>query len=615
MTRRALLRRRRPPDPSSLSAHDWIVKTNSGGFTPRDGAMAIFHASKYWLMGGWNPGQFSGGVDTTNQILSSTDATTWTQALAHNASPPTSGAGARWKRRHFGGCLKHTHDSVEYVYVLAGDHLTSTDPDFSGSPSNGYQSDIWRTTDPGGDWTRVATSGSVPFAGRMLIVFGSSPGALWAFGGMKGILNETPSARYNDLFRSLDGGATWTTILANGSASSTRPSGRGIINKMPYWNGRIWLVSGGTYDGPDYPTRDYFREVWSFDPNNPGLGFTKHSKPPFLGTEYNSVEVFDGRLFLFGGYSHGINTRTVWSTADGERWIRHATPPWPHSHADATCVNGSTLLHATGNGDIAAGTMHSHVLVVSSFVAPLLPTPRGIWKMSNAVLSGSNIVRVPDSSVGGSGLELRPNTTGDATYNATDDNFGNKPSAQGDGGHFLHTASPIDGTPANIDLSSCSIFIVAKPDATDGLFYFAYALLTSPTRYVYFASNRTGADDHETTLAMDVLRGGVNTTGSQAGLVDVEDVAHIYMLHYDGTAAGSGIWIDGAKTLVDTGSLTGNAGTGAFSAPLYILSDNGGTGSKGGRVAEIRVYPALTATEQEAVLRELRDAYPYKFPT
>lgn len=499
----------------------WVAKNVTAPWSARDGAMAINFAGKWWLTGGWNGG-IESGVDTTNQVWSSSDLITWNLELAYDAAPPTSGAGARWKRRHWHGLVPHTHAGTPYVYVLGGDHESVGDGDFSGS--GGYQADIWRSADML-TWTRVMASGSAPWAPRMLQAWGSGGGSLWMFGGMDGLLGEVSTNRYNDLWTSTDGGATWSLV-----SMTNKPTGRGIINKLASWNGRLWLVAGGTYDTTDHPTRDYYREVYSFDPSNTAAGWTKHSTPPWLGTEYNSVEVLNGRLFILGGYSFGINTRTVWSTGDGERWTQHERPPWPRSHADGTTVSGTTLAHVAGNGDIASGVSLSYALEATAVATPTtVPAARAAWSMSSAVLSGSNITSVPDST--GNGHHLVPDTAGDATINASDADYGGAPSANSpDGGHFLHTTDAVD-------LSSYTLFIVLKPAVTDGLYYVCYSLTTGPTRYMYVAGNRAGADDNELTLSADFYRNAISMTGLQSGIVDQEDIRHVYVVHYTGSAA------------------------------------------------------------------------------
>jgi hypothetical protein len=260
--------------------------------------------------------------------------------------------------------LKHRHDGVRYLYIFGGDHLGSGYTEFAGSPSDGYATDVWRSTD-GETWERVCESDNASFAGRMFVVPGSSPGKLWAFGGQNGLLSEDPGdcVIHNDLHVSTDGGETWSIELEDDDASETRPSPRGVINRMPYWKGRLWLVGGGTYDTPAESQRYNFREVWSIDPEDTASGWTKHTNPPWIGAIYASVEVFHDRLWIMGGSCNvgrvgdgDRNTRWVFSSVDGERWRREETPLWPNSHADGTAVSSdeTELARVAGNSSLRA---------------------------------------------------------------------------------------------------------------------------------------------------------------------------------------------------------------------------------------------------------------------
>jgi hypothetical protein len=603
--------------------YEWTLVTDEvTDMNPRDGAGLTYHntTGKYWLIGGWNSANSwpigVGGVESTNEVWSSDDAETWTMELAHVSEPPVSGAGARFKPRHVFGCLTHTVNGTEYIYVLGGDEESAGHDDFSGSPSNGYQTDMWRSAD-GVTWERVLESDECPFAGRTQIVYGSSGSLLWAFGGQNGLLMEDPSTFHNALYSSPDG-ATWTERIADGTPSATLPAPRGSVNRLAYWQGRMWLVGGGTYDTADVTDRNYYREVWSFDPTDPESGWTQHAKPPWPGTMYNNVEVLNNRLWLLAGFSdptdsgpvgEGKNTKTVWSSGDGERWVREETPPWIRSHADATCVHGSTLVHMTGNGDILEGDAGAHVatLVATAVQDPVeLPAAIATWDIADAVVSGSNITSIPDGT--GNGHHLVPTTPGDATYNETDEDFGGGPSAEGDAtnGGFLHTTD-------NVSLAGFTLFIVAKFGTDTGARYLAYSLLISPLAYSY--ADFTKVSSHKYSMSTANLRSGVDTAGGIADpAVEMEDTRHVYRYHFDGTNEGTHVAIDGAIELPGPTPLTGDAGTGAFSRPLYIGSDSSGTFCRAIKFVAGRLYPALTAEQYRQVERDLREAYPYSIP-
>jgi hypothetical protein len=563
-----------------------------------DGGMIAFAFGYYWRFAGAVGAAMVNGI---NSIWRSANGVDWTLYADHDASPPTSGAGARFKRRHWFGCEVVDIDGVVYVYVLGGDASCSDHEEFSGSPSNGYQTDIWRWRGPGYDWERVLESDDAPFAGCMLTVFGQSPGVLWAFGGMDGLLGEESMTIHNWLFKSTDWGFTWNTVQADRAAGATYPSPRGQVNRLAYFLGRMWLVGGGTYDGPGHPDREYFKEVWSFSPATPTV-WTQHSVAPFETTEYNSVEVFDGRLWNLGGYhgeendgDDGFNTNGAWSSVDGERWCREETPLWPPSHADGTCVHGTTLLRVSGNSDCTLVKTTSYALTASDLVEATPDAARANWTAASKTLSGSDVVQLTDTTDNGHHLD----TPGAApAWNETDEDYGGAPSVENAGaGRFLATINAVD-------LSSFVLVMALRPVSTSGFFYYCYAI--SSGNYLYIGGNQTAG---RTALSVAVSRGG-NTMGSNA--LDVgnsPDIPHIVTLIYDGTLLGTRVRIDGAdQQLV----FTGNApGTGAFDAVLNILSANDGTGNKAGSFAAGTIYPPMSLAKVRAAERAMRDAYPY----
>ena len=205
----------------------------------------------------------------------------------------------------------------------------------------------------------------------------------------------------------------------------------------------------------------------------------------------------------------------------------------------------------------------------------------------------------------GNGHHLAAYLSSTPTWNAVDADFGGKPSVQSAGGAFLQTVD-------SLDLSSFTIFLVAKANATPAtLFYLLYAL-ASPS-YVYLAESRSGLPGEQANISYALSRGGT-TMSSAENELDQTDLAHIYVVQYSGAAASSFVRIDGAIVLPDDNALTGNPGTGAFSAPLSFLADNTGAGARAGKMAAARVYPLLTLAQIQAVETELRSLYPYKAP-
>ncbi len=439
----------------------------------------------------------------------------------------------------------------------------------------------------------------------MLNVFGQSPGALWAFGGQDGFLSENPATRHNWLFKSTDWGFTWTTVQADRAASSTYPSVRGQTNRLAYFLGEMWLVAGGSTETLSDPDRHAYREVWSF-PVDGGTVWTQHETPPWEAVEYNTVLVFTGRLWTIGGYfvdevgSSGHNTGNCWSTADGRRWIRHETPLWLASHADGACVNGNVLARVGGNSDYMAPSTAYAFTATTAGPATAIDTPRAAWDAAVKTLSGSNVDRLTDTS--GNEHHLEHLGGGVAPWNATDEDFGDAPSAESTGGALTKFLGTVDA----IDLSAFALTMVVRIDDTAGNFYVCYAIDAPDYFYVYGTFSASG----RLSLQIAISRGGILTAGTAADLFVPGDIAHVLTFIYDGTSAGTKVRVDGA----DMSSLTMNgndAGTGAFDAALHFFSDNTGDAARAATMAAARVY-APDIVQVRAHEPELRDAYPYK---
>src|SRR5689334_20975411 len=59
--------------------YEWVKVTEKAEFAPRDGAGALVHDGKMWLLGGWNPGDKKHFPRIcNNEVWSSTDGARWT---------------------------------------------------------------------------------------------------------------------------------------------------------------------------------------------------------------------------------------------------------------------------------------------------------------------------------------------------------------------------------------------------------------------------------------------------------------------------------------------------------------------------------------------------------
>lgn len=305
----------------------WRPRTRTAPWAPRDGAGLEWHDGALWLLGGWNPALPAewGGAVTTNEVWRSDDlGATWTAVLPHDPAPPDSGPGARWAPRHTAGWLVHPHDGAPQLTVVGGDiyHVSS---------------DTWRSPD-GVTWEQV--SAAAPWHGRVLQIAGSHDGALYVLGGQLDV--EDPDTALRDVWRSDDGGASWTQLADAPWAP------RGMVYDAVSHAGRLWVVGGGTY-AADTADRAFRSDVWAFD----GATWEEVSPDgdaPWSGRQYHAVVSWGGELWVVGGYgADGLNHHDVWRSSDGVTWVEVPRAALLPGHADGVAATPGGLVAGSGN--------------------------------------------------------------------------------------------------------------------------------------------------------------------------------------------------------------------------------------------------------------------------
>lgn len=313
--------------PSQKTTYHWSETTTDAGYAWRDGAALENIGDRLHLIGGWNPFAFTDdpeGINwmTTDEIWTSRDGTLW--SLADRAP---------WEARHSFGHVQHGGR----LYVLGGDALHSH-----------YQPDVWSTSD-GATWSLETER--APWGDRVLHRALAHDGALWVMGGqtMPDLVYETPQpvVFYNDVWRSTNG-QTWTRVLDHAPWAP-----RGACDGNSVFLGRMWMLGGGTYDQVLAPKRRTYADTWS---SKDGVTWTAHADPPWPPREYHAATVYDGRLWVLGGYDPDAdkNLADVWYTADGENWYEQQNAMWPSRHALAVTVTARGLWVTGGDeGDTA----------------------------------------------------------------------------------------------------------------------------------------------------------------------------------------------------------------------------------------------------------------------
>jgi hypothetical protein len=151
------------------------------------------------------------------------------------------------------------------------------------------------------------------------------------------------------------------------------------------FNGRMWLLGGGTYDTVSEPGRRFSNDVWSS-----GDGITwnlEAATTPWDPRSYHDVAVYDERLWVLSGCNFGgstleekmyrtvdqctsernanpadstlkanprsgrpdSNRNDVWWSSDGKEWHEVEGAPWLPRHANSVFVFDDSLWMVSGN--------------------------------------------------------------------------------------------------------------------------------------------------------------------------------------------------------------------------------------------------------------------------
>jgi hypothetical protein len=159
---------------------------------------------------------------------------------------------------------------------------------------------------------------------------GSNPGVV--FNGSLWLVGTNGSgATRDDVWNSTDNGVTWTNVtagLSNGAAFGMR-----FEHQLTVFNGELWVTGG--YNGSTY-----FSDAWH---SSDGVTWTQASTGGYTGREMHAAVVNNGRLYVIGGENrlNGL-LNDVWSTADGVTWQEETANAFfsPRCAVSAVSYNG-----------------------------------------------------------------------------------------------------------------------------------------------------------------------------------------------------------------------------------------------------------------------------------
>lgn len=303
--------------------YTWTHVTDAAAFSKRDGAGAVTYNNRMWILGGWSdPPQGGSGHVGYNDVWNSDNGLEWVQVRPNTPGTPTV-----WDGRHCGGYVVF----YDKMWIVGGDPLLKH-----------FQADVWSSSD-GVQWTQATAN--APWGQRNMHVTMVHDGKIWIMGGqtLPQYVPEVQEAFYNDVWNSSDG-ANWTRVTEHAAWAP-----RGMIQGSVVFQGRMWLLGGGTYDTPAHPTRLFYNEVWS---SSDGIEWRKDADAPWAPRQYHSVAVFDNKMWVLAGANFDtaeMNRNDVWYSPDGVQWTELPNTPWPTRHAGSVFVHDGHLWMVAGS--------------------------------------------------------------------------------------------------------------------------------------------------------------------------------------------------------------------------------------------------------------------------
>lgn len=320
-----------PVIPSNSHAYTTTALTNgvTGLELPMDGAKLRWFKGKYWLIGGWWP-QASWGSGSTNRVLSSLNACDWTLQLAHDANPPVTGAGARFRPRH----NFMDFEAFGRLYIFGGDG-----EDGVPNPSDGWRSGIGDAT----QWERIFQSapwGHLSGDGQIRIsTYDPIRNQVHVLGGARRIDLKALTEHWVGTFNS-DGSA-----IVSWQRRPDMPFARmGVLKALLVEDKLIVITGAAGY--LNYPT--FEATVYAYNLAN-WVWALQGSLPSTANPRYwVAVEYWDGKIWFLTGRSEQSPPReekNCFHSSDmGQSWIEVPNVAWPASHADG-CVATPIGIH------------------------------------------------------------------------------------------------------------------------------------------------------------------------------------------------------------------------------------------------------------------------------
>lgn len=189
-----------------------------------------------------------------------------------------------------------------------------------GSDRTGQFNDVWSSADMS-NWNNNVQNGSTStWSSRNLARSVYLNGRIYLIGGNKGNDNESTPVSYQ--FWSSPDGSKWQKL--DTLPWNSDPYEHTLSKSYITYKGKIWAIGGLNHDPAYCNPFCYKNNVWSYD----GSSWKKEANAPWAGRELTGLTVYNGKIFMIGGYvSPTEATKEVWSF-DGSTWKQETSLPY-----------------------------------------------------------------------------------------------------------------------------------------------------------------------------------------------------------------------------------------------------------------------------------------------
>jgi hypothetical protein len=203
-----------------------------------------------------------------------------------------------------------------------------------GANASAALSDVWRSPDGGASWTQVLADGAGVAGGgywppRTGGCVVSGPGYLALLGGYARAPGAPGAGRYlSDTWTSADG-ATWVNASGGGGVGTSFPGRSG--HACAYHDGGLWVLGGLA----PAPTNDVWRADAATAPTSGAL-WVRVSAGDWAPRAYAAAASYGGLLWVVGGTNLTSPLGDAWSSPDGRAWTALVGVPW--TPRDSACL-------------------------------------------------------------------------------------------------------------------------------------------------------------------------------------------------------------------------------------------------------------------------------------